>query len=141
MFRDICNWMKKPVAVGTMGLCIQDDHPALAEFPTQEYSTPQWYDIVTAADCTILDDTSSEFTPIVQMIDNFERNHKLGIVWEAKVGSGSLLVCTSRLSEIATRPEVRWLAKSLLDYAASDCFAPAQSVTAQQLQKWFRKGE
>ncbi|MFR6497100.1 MAG: beta-glucuronidase, partial [Ruminococcus sp.] len=87
MFRDICNWMKKPVAVGTMGLCIQDDHPALAEFPTQEYSTPQWYDIVTAADCTILDDTPSEFTPIVQMIDNFERNHKLGIVWEAKVGS------------------------------------------------------
>ena len=141
MFRDICNWMKKPVAVGTMGLCIQDDHPALAEFPTQEYSTPQWYDIVTAADCTILDDTPSEFTPIVQMIDNFERNHKLGIVWEAKVGSGSLLVCTSRLSEIATRPEVRWLAKSLLDYAASDRFAPAQSVTAQQLQKWFRKGE
>jgi len=29
---------------------------------------------------------------------------------------------------------VRWLAKSLLDYAASDRFAPAQSVTAQQLQ-------
>ena len=57
------------------------------------------------------------------------------------MGSGSLLVCTSRLSEIATRPEVRWLAKSLLDYAASDRFAPAQSVTAQQLQKWFRKGE
>ena len=33
---------------------------------------------MTAADCTILDDTPSEFTPIVQMIDNFERNHKLG---------------------------------------------------------------
>ena len=28
MFRDICNWMKKPVAVGTMGLLIQKDHPA-----------------------------------------------------------------------------------------------------------------
>ena len=137
MFRDICNWMKKPVAVGTMGLCIQDDHPALELFPTQEYSTPQWYDIVTAADCTILDDTPAEFTPIVQMIDNFERNHKLGILWEAKVGSGSLLVCTSRLSEIATRPEVRWLAKSLLHYAASEAFVPQQSVTAEQLRKWF----
>lgn len=137
MFRDICNWMKKPVAVGTMGLCIQDDHPALELFPTQEYSTPQWYDIVTAADCTILDDTPAGFTPIVQMIDNFERNHKLGILWEAKVGSGSLLVCTSRLSEIATRPEVRWLAKSLLHYAASEAFAPQQSVTVEQLRKWF----
>lgn len=28
MFRDICNWMKKPVAVGTMGLLIQKDYPA-----------------------------------------------------------------------------------------------------------------
>ena len=54
MFRDICNWMKKPVAVGTMGLCIQDDHPALERFPTQEYSTPQWYDIVTAADLSLI---------------------------------------------------------------------------------------
>lgn len=105
MFRDICNWMKKPVAVGTMGLCIQADHPALASFPTQEYSTPQWYDIVTAADCAILDETAEGFTPIVQMIDNFDRNHKLGIVWEAKVGTGSLLVCTSRLSFIVVRPE------------------------------------
>lgn len=105
MFRDICNWMKKPVAVGTMGLCIQADHPALASFPTQEYSTPQWYDIVTAADCAILDEMAEGFTPIVQMIDNFDRNHKLGIVWEAKVGTGSLLVCTSRLSFIVVRPE------------------------------------
>ena len=92
---------------------------------------------MTAADCTILDDTPAGFTPIVQMIDNFERNHKLGILWEAKVGNGSLLVCTSRLSEIATRPEVRWLAKSLLHYAASEAFAPQQSVTAEQLRKWF----
>lgn len=139
MFRDICNWMKKPVAVGTMGLCIQADHPALSAFPTQEYSTPQWYDIVSAADCAILDDTAQTLTPIVQMIDNFERNHKLGIVWEAKVGAGRLLVCTSRLSRIAMRPEVRWFAKSLLDYAASEEFAPEQKMTPAQLRQIFEK--
>ena len=139
MFRDICNWMKKPVAVGTMGLCIQADHPALSAFPTQEYSTPQWYDIVSAADCAILDDTAQTMTPIVQMIDNFERNHKLGIVWEAKVGAGRLLVCTSRLSRIAMRPEVRWFAKSLLDYAASEEFAPEQKMTPAQLRQIFEK--
>lgn len=139
MFRDICNWMKKPVAVGTMGLCIQEDHPALAQFPAQEYSTPQWYDIVTAADCAILDETPESFTPIVQMIDNFERNHKLGIVWEAKVETGSLLVCTSRLSAIATRPEVRWFAKSLLDYAVSEEFCPVQTMTEAQLRGIFEK--
>ncbi len=139
MFRDICNWMKKPIAVGTMGLCIQQDHPALALFPTQEYTTPQWYDIVTAADCAILDETSDGFMPIVQMIDNFDRNHKLGILWEAKVGDGSLLVCTSRLSTVATRPEVRWFAKSILQYAASEEFCPTQEMTAAQLRHIFEK--
>ena len=137
MFRDICNWMKKPVAVGTMGLCIQQDHPALAQFPSQKYSTPQWYDLVSAADCAILDDTPEGFTPIVQMIDNFERNHKLGILWEAQVGNGRLLVCTSRLSSAAERPEVRWFAKSILSYAKSDAFRPEQKMTPEQLQKIF----
>ena len=137
MFRDVCNWMKKPVAVGTMGLCIQQDHPALAQFPSQKYSTPQWYDLVSAADCAILDDTPEGFTPIVQMIDNFERNHKLGILWEAQVGNGCLLVCTSRLSSAAERPEVRWFAKSILSYAKSDAFRPEQKMTPEQLQKIF----
>lgn len=137
MFRDICRSMNKPVAVGTMGLCIQNDHPALAQFPTEEYSTPQWYDIVSHADCSVLDGTDNGFTPIVQMIDNFDRNHKLGILYEAAVGTGSLLVCTSRLSEISTRPEARWFAKSILDYAASADFVPQQSMTETQLREIF----
>ncbi len=139
MFRDICNWMNKPVAVGTMGLCIQENHPALAQFPTNAYSTPQWYDIVSTSDCAILDDTDTTLTPIVQMIDNFERNHKLGIVFEAKVGSGKLLVCTSRLSEILDRPEVRWFAQSLISYGTSTAFQPKAAMTEEQLIKIFRK--
>ena len=137
MFRDICNWMKKPVAVGTMGLCIQNDHPALKLFPSQEYSTPQWFDLVSHADCAILDDTDAALTPIVQMIDNFDRNHKLGIVWEARVYTGKLLVCTSRLSETATRPESRWFAKSLLAYVESPAFQPTATMTPEQLDNLF----
>ena len=60
MFRDICEWMKKPVAVGTMGLLIQKDHPALASFPAHKYSTPQWYKIVSHCDCAILDDVTDK---------------------------------------------------------------------------------
>ncbi len=139
MFRDICQWMNKPVSVGTMGLCVQSDHPALAEFPTLEYSTPQWYDLVTEADCAILDDMPAGFRPIVQMIDNFERNHRLGLLWEAKVSNGKLLVCTSRLSSMLERQEVRWYAKSLIDYVASTEFEPVDMMTVTQLQKIFGK--
>lgn len=140
MFRDICEWMKKPVAVGTMGLCIQKEHPALKSFPTHQYSTPQWYQLVSHADCAILDDvTEKSYRPIVQMVDNFERNHKLGILFEGKAYEGSLMICTSRLSEISSRPEVRQFTASLLDYMTSEAFAPADELDMNQLRKIFEK--
>jgi len=138
MFRDICEWMKKPVAVGTMGLLIQKEHPALKGFPSHKYSTPQWYQIVSHANCAILEDaTDKAYRPIVQMVDNFERNHKLGILFEGKVGDGCLMICTSRLSEIANRVEVRQFTKSLLDYLTSDAFAPENKFDIEKLKKVF----
>ncbi len=140
MFRDICEWMKKPVAVGTMGLLIQKDHPALVSFPAHKYSTPQWYKIVSHCDCAILDDvTDKSYRPIVQMVDNFERNHKLGILFEGKVGEGTLMVCTSRLSEVAEYPEIKCFARSILDYVTSDAFAPEQTLDMALLKHVFCK--
>lgn len=71
------------------------------------------------------------------MIDNFERNHKLGILFEGKVGDGKLMVCTSRLSEIADRPEVKQFVNSLLTYLTSDSFAPEDSFDMDKLRKVF----
>ncbi len=135
MFRRISESMEKPVPVGTLGLCIRNEHPALAGFASEPWSTPQWYDIVTHANCAVLDDT--EIVPIVQMIDNFERNHRLGILFECRVGNGSLLVCTARLSELTDRPEAAQFARGILAYAASADFAPEQSADMQLLEKIF----
>lgn len=124
MFRSISESMNQPVPIGTMGLLIDNNHKSLADFPSEIYSTPQWYQIVSHASCEILDHTPHEFRPIVQMIDNFERNHKLGILYEANVLNGKLLVCTARLSEILEYPEVQSFTKSIINYALSDDFAP-----------------
>lgn len=138
MFRDICEWMKKPVAVGTMGLLIQNGHKALAQFPSHKYATPQWYKIVSHASCAILEDVTEQgYTPIVQMIDNFERNHKLGILFEGKAGNGKLLICTSRLSEISSYPEIKQFIKSITDYVASDSFNPGTELDLDKLKKLF----
>lgn len=133
MFRSISESMNKPVPVGTMGLLIDNTHPSLSGFPSEYYSTPQWYHIVSNAQCAVLDKTSSSCRPIVQMIDNFERNHKLGILYEAKIGRGKLLVCTSRLSEISTRPEVQAFTKSIVEYAHSDKFEPSYEASFEEL--------
>lgn len=139
MFKDICEWMKKPSAVGTMGLLIQNNHPVFKEFPTLKYSTPQWYKIVSHSDCAILDDvTDANYRPIVQMIDNFSRNHKLGILFEGHAYSGKLMVCTTRLSEIYNETEVRAFIKSLLQYLISPNFDPAYRVDFEKLKTIFR---
>ena len=83
----------------------------------------------------ILDDTSAEFRPVVQVIDNFDldRNHKLGLIFEARVGAGCLLVCASDLPALQDKPEARQLLSSLLAYARD--FAPRQKLTAEALRK------
>ena len=138
MFRDICEWMKKPVAVGTMGLLIDNRHPALNDFATHRYSTPQWYKIVSHSRCAILDDvTDKDYRPIVQMADNFERNHKLGILFEGKAGDGKLMVCTSKLGEISESTEVKQFIKSLVNYLTSDVFTPEKELDLEKLETIF----
>ena len=79
---------------GTMGLLIDAHHPALRSFPTATHSDRQWFDLVTGSKALILDDAPKTLRPIVQVIDNVERNHRLGALFEARVGKGRLVVCS-----------------------------------------------
>jgi len=117
MFRSICERGKKPVAPGTMGLLIDASHPALAAFPTENHSDWQWWDLVMGSRALVLDATPAEYRPIVQDIDNFECNHKLGFLFEAKVDQGALLVCTLDLLHNQANPVARQMLHSLMRYA------------------------
>jgi hypothetical protein len=118
MFKSISESMNKPVAVGTLGLSIDDASPALKTFNTRTYSEPNWYEIVTASRSTILDDTSIE--PIVATIDNASRSHRLGLLYEIQIeGTDAyILVCTSDIPRLITSnvKEAYALHKSLLSY-------------------------
>lgn len=138
MFRSISEWMKKPEPIGTMGLLNNEKHKALEEFTCEMYSTPQWYHIVSHADMAILDDTDKQYRPIVQMIDNIERNHKLGLLFEANVGKGKLMVCTSRLGEIYEHIEVQHFAQSIVKYMLSDEFIPQNTLELEEVRQLMR---
>ncbi len=116
MFRLISEMMGKPEPVGTMGLLIQKDHPALADFPGESFSTPQWYEIVSNSVSEILDDLPGERNVIVRTIDNFERNHDLGLLYEYKRFDGNVLVCCCDLEKAAASPEGRQFAYSIIEY-------------------------
>ena len=152
--------------IGTLGILCDPHHPALAEFPTENHSDWQWADLLgnfsaaksfpvagapdsygenlkrAAGDVSnrsktiILNETPADFRPIVQVIDNQERNAKLGVIFEARVGAGKLLVCALDLdTDLANRPAARQLRRSLLDYAASEKFAPAHELPVGLLEK------
>jgi hypothetical protein len=80
-------------------------HPLFNAFPTDFHTDWQWFSIIKASNSLILDNTSNDYYPIVQIIDNLERNHKLGLIFEFKVGPGKLMVCMSRLNHLTDKPE------------------------------------
>ncbi|MGD8500219.1 MAG: hypothetical protein PVJ86_06200, partial [Phycisphaerales bacterium] len=78
----------------TLGILCDPKHPALAKFPTEFHGNWQWWDLVAKSRFMILDEFGPELRPIVQAIDDWNTNRKLGIIFEARVGGGKLLVCS-----------------------------------------------
>ena len=116
MFRGICIRMKKKTAPGTLGLLVQEQHPALKGFPTDFHSDYQWFDLTMMSVSVILDDLPKGYRPIVQTIDNTARNHRLGLVYEKTDGKGRLVVCGSDLVALKGNPAADQLHASLLAY-------------------------
>jgi hypothetical protein len=85
----------------------------------------------------ILDNTSSDYRPIVQVIDNVERNHKMGLIFEFKSGEGKLLVCMSRLNQLTDTPQGFQLYQSIIHYMGSDDFEPYYELSRDELIDLF----
>ncbi|UQZ37718.1 beta-glucuronidase [Paenibacillus sp. PK3_47] len=138
MFRSISESMNRPVPVGTMGLLIDNSHPVFRDFPTEQHSTYPWWNIVENSKSIILDDTDRAWSPIVQTIDNFERNHKLGFLLECKVGAGKLLICALDAGKAGQSPEGRQFLSSLAGYMNSEAFSPEYEASVAELLKVIR---
>jgi hypothetical protein len=123
------------VPPGTLGILCDPDAPALTDFPTEFHSNWQWWHLVKNSRPIILDDTPDDYRPTVQVIDNFVRNHKLGLIAETKVGKGKLLICAIDLLGHQDKPAARQLLHSLLQYAGSRKFAPKAEIDVEILKK------
>lgn len=134
MFSAIARQQNRRQSPGTMGILADPAHPALAAFPTESHTNFQWWPMVARGRALILDTTRPTYRPIVGMVDNINRNHKLGLVFEFAVGRGALLVCTADLPALAAYPEARQLHRSLLEYAASDRFRPDTACSTDDLR-------
>jgi hypothetical protein len=121
--------------VHTLGILCDPNHPALAEFPTDFHSNWQWWELTNTTKPLILTDLPKDLHPLVQTIDDWLTCRKLGLVFEAKVGQGKLILTSMDLTQnLDSRPVARQMRKSLLDYMSSDAFAPKITLTETQVR-------
>lgn len=137
MFKSISENNHKPVSPGTMSILTNPDLPLFSDFPTEFHTNWQWWPIVKNSRPFILDNAPKDYFPLVQVVDNFERNHKLGLIFEFAAGKGKLLVCMSDLRSVQDKPEARQLYSSILKYMSSGNFNPSQNLTPEDLKTLF----
>ena len=135
MFKTISENNKKSVSPGTLGILCNPEHPIFRDFPTQMHTNWQWFPVIKESHPMMLDNTGKDYRPIVQVIDNIERNHKLGLLFEFQVGNGKLLVCMADLEKALSYPEGRAFYHSVLTYMTSADFAPQTKITLEDFQR------
>ena len=119
----------------TLGILCDPGHPALRHFPTDFHANWQWWELLHEAAAMELEAMPPELRPIVQPIDTWFRNLRLGLLLEARVGAGKLMVSSMDLSsDLERRPAARQMRYSLLRYMASDEFAPVVTVDPEHLK-------
>lgn len=124
----------------TLGILCNPKHPALKDFPTEYYSTFQWWDIVSQAKPILLDGMEPAPRPIVRIIDDWFTNRNLGLVIEVKAGGGKLIITgTDLIHNLDKRPAARQLLYSLRQYASSKAFEPGNSMTLQEVMGFQKK--
>ena len=122
-----------------VGTLINDKHPAFHDFPTSSYADWQWWDILNYAMALDLTEVR-ELTPVIQSIDTYEENRKLGIAFEAKVGNGKLFVlCADVRKDMDIRLAMQQLLVSVKNYVASSRFNPTVQMQTYELERFFTK--
>jgi len=107
-------------------------------FPAGDSFNWLWAQAVGNARAINLDRMPVELEPTVWAIDDWNRNYKLGLIFECAVGDGKLLVSALNVSRPNdSNPVLLYLRNSLLAYMRSDCFQPNVPVPAAQLRRLF----
>jgi len=110
----------------------------LGRFPSSSHFDWQWAEVIRGVRAINLDRLPAELEPVVWAIDDWNRNYKLGVLFELGVGNGRLLVSAidvTRKSDV--NPVLLQLRNSLLWYMNTDCFQPNIGVLPEEFGTLF----
>ena len=130
------NALMGPTWSRMLGLWCNTNHPGLAEFPTEPNCDWQWTELLRNTRVINLDRLPAALQPIVWAVDDWNRNYKLGLIFEARVGPGKLVVCPIDLNNNPS-PVARQLRRSLMDYMAGSQFQPKTEISPADFESLY----
>ena len=123
----------------TMGILTDPANPVFKSFPTDFHSNWHWWELLVDTRPMILNGLPGALSPMVQLIDDYHLNRKLGVLFEGKVSNGKLLVCSMDIStDLEKRHVARQFRNSLISYMLSENFNPRYKIEPGQVLSVFK---
>ena len=125
----------------TTGAYIDTTHPLFRHgFPTDDWSNLNWWELLNRAQVMNLMELPADYQPPIQPIDTWHVSRKLGMLIEANVLKGRLLMTTMDIdSDLDHRVVARQMRYAILDYMMSDDFKPALTLDPKTVTDFFTK--
>ena len=125
----------------TTGAYIDKQHPLFKyDFPTDDWSNLNWWELLNKAQVMNLMAFPKDYQPPIQPIDTWHVSRKLGMLVEANVLKGKLLMTTMDItSDLDHRLVARQMRQAILRYMESDDFQPTITLQPQVITDLFTK--
>ena len=123
----------------TTGAYIDTTHPLFRyDFPTDNWSNLNWWELLNKAQVMNLMELPADYQSPVQPIDTWHVSRKLGMIVEARVLKGRLLMTTMDITNNLDRRLVaRQMRRAILSYMQSSDFNPQLTLQPEVIQHFF----
>jgi len=119
-----------------LGLLNDTDHPLFQNFPSDIGLDWHYNELVLGVRAMNVSLLDPALKPIIQPIDDWNRNSKLAALFECNMYQGKLMVCSFDLENLENRPAARQLRSAIIQYMTTD-FKPAVTLQAEALQTFL----
>ena len=124
----------------TTGAYIDTQHPLFKNFPSDTWGNLNWWELLNRAQVMNLTGLPASYQSPVQPIDTWHLSRKLGMILEAKVGKGRLLMTTMDIDrDLEHRLVARQMRAAILRYMESADFKPSLSISIDEIGDFFTR--
>jgi hypothetical protein len=123
------------------GAYIHKEHPLFKhDFPTDDWSNLNWWELLNKAQVMNLMELPKDYQSPIQPIDTWHVSRKLGMLIEARVGKGRLLMTTMDISShLENRPVALQMRHAILSYMQSTDFQPTLQLDVETIRHFYTR--